>query len=227
MPIAPSRLSVIRSTRVASVETNTRQPLLSPQEAIRDSPAADQRLFPLLLSIGKAHPGQDNIFADGVGQAQTQRVTAIFAAPGDAALTPGGFILRAQNEELIRAGFGPGLLPFGVAGETGFSQVKLSVKQLLRAEAHADTTCFAVGFQLLQTQFQSRQAPSLLMPWVRARDALLQLGHGSLRLPDLDPQVVDLPGEQFPEGFDLALQLDAHRVELARGDAPAHQVVGF
>jgi hypothetical protein len=37
-------------------------------------------------------------------------------------------------------------------------------------------------------------------------------------------QILDLYGPQFPDVLDFALELDAHRVELARGDPEVHKI---
>jgi hypothetical protein len=146
---------------------------------------------------------------------------------GDTALAPGRLVLRAQNEELVRPGLSPCLLPLGVRWKSVFFQMKLGVEQLPRAEAQAHMAGFSLCFQLLKTAFQTGQAPPLLVKLLRARLAFPEPGDDLLGFPDPGRQVGDLQGKQSTPALDLTLELDAHRVELTRRDRKADQILGF
>ena len=61
------------------------------------------------------------------------------------------------------------------------------------------------------------------MQLVRPRDRFEQFRDGLLGLPDFRLQVLDVYGNPFLEGRNLALQLDAQVIELAGRDIEATQ----
>ena len=72
------------------------------------------------------------------------------------------------------ASTGPPILAFPPTeelAETIFCEIKLGVEQLLGAEAEVNLVGFSLRFQLFATEFETRQAPPLLMQPVRARHA--------------------------------------------------------
>src|ERR1700747_2824881 len=107
----------------------------------------------------------------GIRQPYTQNIAAVPVAGGHAALTARRLVFRTQYEELARPGLAPCLFPLGVRWESIFCEMKLGVEQLLGAEAEVNLAGFSLRFQLFATDFQTRQAPPLLMQPVRARHA--------------------------------------------------------
>src|SRR5215469_13093774 len=65
------------------------------------------------------------------------------------------------------------------------------------------------------------------MQLVPARNSLDQLGDGLPGPPDFRFQVRHVYGNQFLDGRNLALQLDAQGIELARRDIEATQILAL
>jgi len=134
------------------------------QEAIGQSPAAGQGFFELLLPVGKANAGENQMLPHSrMGQSHPQTVAAVLIPGGHAALAPGRLVLRTEDEERVGPRLPPCLFPLGVRLESVLGQMKLGVEQLLRAEAQGNLLGFALRFPLLQTLFETSQAPPLLM----------------------------------------------------------------
>src|ERR1700751_832901 len=106
-----------------------------------------------------------------IRQPYTQIIASVRVAGGHAALTARRLVFRTQYEELARAGLAPCLFPLGVRWESIFWEMKLGVEQLFGAEAEMNLAVFSLHFQLFATEFETRQAPPLLMQPVRARHA--------------------------------------------------------
>src|SRR5215469_3187750 len=134
------------------------------QEAIGQSPPAGQGFFELLLPVGKANPRENHMLSHSrIGQSHAQTVAAVRITGGHASLTPGRLVLRTEDEELVGPRLNPCLFPLGVRLESVLCQMKLGVEQLLRAEAQGNLVGLALRFPLLQTVFETSQAPPLLM----------------------------------------------------------------
>src|SRR6201987_1199704 len=106
-----------------------------------------------------------------IRQPYTQIIACVPGGGGQPALTARRLVFRTQYQELARPGLAPCLLPLGVRWESIFCEMKLGVEQFLGAEAEVNLASFSLRFQLFATEFQTRQAPPLLMQPVRARHA--------------------------------------------------------
>src|ERR1700756_4566556 len=114
-----------------------------------------------------------------IRQPYTQIIAAVRVAGGHAALTARRLVFRTQYQELARAGLAPCLFPLGLRWESIFCEMKLGVEQLLGAEAEVNLAGFSLRFQLLPTEFETSQAPPLLLQPVRDRRACSLAGRDS------------------------------------------------
>ena len=102
-------------------------------------------------------------------------------------------------------------------------QIELRTKQSPAAEAQAHHAGGVIALQLLEPVPQRRQPSLLLVELVAARGLLLELGDHLDRLGDPRLGFVNERRPPFLDRIDLALEADFRRVELASGDAEAHQ----